>query len=122
MTKNNGGGFKNQMRNALFEKGWSIAACDKENAWWSDGHWVIRSERQAYGTEAVITFMVDPMFYGPDEKKPVWSVLASTEMPGGRLDTQTRVAEMCMQKGHYAEKLEVFVSKLDEFRNEQQGK
>lgn len=122
VTKNKSGGFKNQLRKALFEKGWSIVSLDDASAWWNDGCWIIRAERQAFGKELVVTFLVDPIFEGPDEKKPVWSVLASTERPQDRLDTQTRVADMYMQKGRYAEKLEVFVNKLDELRNEQQGK
>jgi hypothetical protein len=108
------------LRRALRENGWDVVAIEDDTEWWADQQWVIRSTKQCYGSEFVITFMVDPMFEGADKSRAVWLIVASVDRPIDRQCDGDCVAELYLQKGHYAQNLRVFLNAIDSWRNQQQ--
>ncbi len=105
------------LRRRLRNSGWEIVWIDEDTDCWADVHWFVRSTRQAYGLELVVTFLVDPMYEGGDKRSAVWSVSATINCRTSRLDAAGAIATVYLQKGYQTESLQSLVDALDAYRN-----
>lgn len=113
--------YKEQLLAGLTSRGWERVEIDEEGTdWWADEHWRIRSIREAWGLDIVLTFLVDPNFVGPRKKgQAICAIGASADTPCDRLDVLKDI-ELCMYKRRFDEKLESFLGQLDEYRRKMQ--
>ena len=109
--------YKDQLLEGLAAREWEQVEVDAAGLdWWADEYWRIRSTRESYGLELVLTFLVDPGFEEPRKKgQGIWVVAVSADVPRDRLDVMQDV-ELCMHKGRFDQKLVVFLNQLDEYR------
>lgn len=109
--------YKTQLLEALSQRGWELFSQDSHGIdWWADEVWTIRSVRERWGYELVLTFLVDPMWEGPRKKgRGVWAVAASAGVPTDRCDAQANVC-LWLNRGRFDEALVRFVSDLDRLR------
>lgn len=109
--------YKEQLLSALHARGWEQVEVDPEGVdWWADEHWRIRSTREGWGTELVLTFLVDPMWDGPRKKgQGIWAIGATQETPRERTDADHGIS-LCMTKRRFDEKLSEFMAALDDDR------
>jgi len=70
--------------------GWRVESVEDNLDWWADEVWLVESEWSPVGSQAYVTFMVDPMA-GPGRRKgeAVWAVSASLTKPLSRLSAET---------------------------------
>src|SRR5262245_27441616 len=94
--------YKDQLLAGLISRGWEQVEVDEGGTdWWADEHWRIRSIREAYGLELILTFLVDPGFDRPRKKgQAIWAIGASADMPRDRQDVLEGV-ELCMYKRRF---------------------
>ncbi len=90
---------------------------DEDTESWVDEHWAISSIAQAYGHSLIVSFLVDPMYEGPNKSAAIWTVRIGKTQPEDRLDTKNMVAELDMTKGHFAQKLDQFIREINEYRD-----
>lgn len=109
--------YRDQIRAALSQTGWEVLEIDHDTDWWVDEHWTISSTTQAYGHTLVVSFLVDPMYEGPNKSAAIWTVLVGKTRPEDRLDTENMFAELDMTTGHFAEKLDEFIRAINQYRD-----
>jgi hypothetical protein len=110
--------YKSQLRQLLVDHGWEVVEVLEPDDWWADEFWKIESRRNAWGLAIVLTFLVDPMWDAPRKKgQGVWAIGASEGVPTERPVGEPGIAELCMVKGRYNEKLVAFITALDVYRN-----
>lgn len=118
MTKTRNKNTRDQLRDRLSDAGWQVEAIDRDTEWWAAEHWRISSNRQAYGLEVFINFLVEPMFTGTNKDEGVWSISATSELPestnqnGGEL----LISEMSIKNG-FSVNLPAFIDALNDHRN-----
>ena len=113
--------YKSQLRRRLAEHGWEVVEVIDSDAWWADEFWKVQSRRNLWGFELVLTFLVNPLWDAPRKKgRGVWAVGVTQGIPADRLSAEQGVAELCLMKGHFDEKLEAFVVSLDAYRDNQE--
>jgi hypothetical protein len=111
--------YKTQLRQLLSDHGWEVVEVLEPGDWWADEIWKIESRRNAWGLAIVLTFLVDPMWDAPRKKgQGVWAIGATERVPTERPVGERGIAELCMVKGRFNEKLTAFVAALDVYRNE----
>lgn len=112
-------GHKEQLLRALSDDGWEQSEVCVDTEWWAAEHWTIRSVREAYGLELVLTFLVDPQFDGPGPKAShVWAIIATSELPTER-PLQKGIAELPLQRGRFEDNRRHFVACIRDWRREQ---
>jgi hypothetical protein len=112
--------YKVQLRQLLTDRGWEVVEVIDSDEWWADESWKVQSRRHAWGLEVVVTFLVDPMWDAPRKKgQGVWAVSATTGIPTDRLSAEGGIAELCMVKRRFDQKLAAFVGALDTYRGAQ---
>ena len=75
--------------NLLPEHGWRVTGVAEDLEWWADEMWLLESAWSPVGTQAYMTFLVDPMFEGSRKKgEAVWAVTASSDKPMSRLQAE----------------------------------
>jgi len=121
MTQNKSYGFCLQLRGALIQNGWVITKVEEEDRWFAEDHWTVRSERQAYGHELILSFMIDPMSDSSEKfmdsaHGEIYSVRVSQLKPTNRFSGD-KIAEFYKRKGHLAEEISAFIDALDTHRN-----
>jgi hypothetical protein len=52
--------FKRQLLGLLSESGWELVSRDDDTNWWVEEHWLVRSVRENWGQELVLSFLVEP--------------------------------------------------------------
>ncbi len=109
--------YRDQIRNSLSQSGWEIISIDDKTDWWVDEHWTISSTSQEFGYSLVISFLVDPLYEGHDKSSAICEIVICKTRPPDRLDNESRVAELDMQKGHFATKLDSFIHEINQHRN-----
>jgi hypothetical protein len=110
--------YKTQLRQLLSDHGWEVVEVLEPDDWWADEFWKIESRRNAWSLAIVLTFLVDPMWDAPRKKgQGVWAIGATERVPTERPVGQRGIAEVCMVKGRFNEKLTAFVAALDVYRN-----
>lgn len=109
--------YKELLLKKLAETGWERTVESDDTDWWLESWWKIRSNKQSYGYELYILFLVDPQYDGNNKSSAVWAVGAQREIPHQR-PLNEGICEMDMVKGKFDEKLTKFVSVLNEHRNE----
>jgi len=53
-----------ELLSQLSENGWRIASIEQNLEWWADEMWLIESTWSPVGSNAYVTFLVDPQFDG----------------------------------------------------------
>jgi len=113
--------YKDLLRERLDRAGWELLLIDPEGIdWWAGELWHIRSIRQAWGLELVLSFLVDPMEESGRSKPRIWAISATPNVPSDRLGAGQGVALLPMSKGHFETRLEEFVEALQAYRNPRQ--
>ena len=113
--------YKNQLWHGLVDQGWEIVEVVASDEWWADEFWKVQSLRNRWGLEIILAFLVNPLWDAPRKKgQGVWSISASEGFPGDRLGAEKGIADLCMAKGRFDEKLAAFLAALDAYRNSQQ--
>ena len=81
------------IENVLANHGWQIVTKENGSEWWADEIWTLRSVWSPVGTEAFITFLVDPQKAHSNRRKgeDVWAVMASPSQPMDRLEKSSSV-------------------------------
>jgi hypothetical protein len=78
---------KAELLNQLPEHGWRVKASEENLEWWADEMLVLESEWSPVGSQAYVTFLVDPQFDGDRRKgEAVCAVMASPDKPMSRLE------------------------------------
>ena len=108
--------YKELLLKKLSDTGWELVEENEDTDWWLESWWRIRSNKQFYGYEIFILFLVDPMYDGNNKSSAVWAVGAHEEIPTRR-PINEGVCEMDLVKGKFDEKLTKFVGALNEHRN-----
>jgi hypothetical protein len=108
--------FKQQLLDLLRERGWDLVSRDSDTDWWAEEHWLIRSVRENWGQEIVLSFLVYPGYEGGIKRRAIWEVGATTEVPQDYLEAQAGIACMSLHKGKFNENLRAFVDQLDQHR------
>ena len=105
--------YKEQLRRALEADGWQLDTIITDGLeWWADEMWTIRSVRENWGTELVLTFAVDPGWEGPRKQgQGIEGIYATRAAPRRSGDLETGV-KLWMAKGIFDEKLGAFVAAL----------
>lgn len=114
MTKNKTIAYGQQIHTRLRNAGWSLESIETESEWYSTEHWRFSSKRQAYGEQAYISFMVDPQC---ESHKTIWCVRAGSNVPTYFHQSDGEIALLCMSRGKFGEKLDAFISAINEYRN-----
>ncbi|HJZ91337.1 MAG TPA: hypothetical protein VKE40_10730 [Gemmataceae bacterium] len=110
--------YQIQLRQLLEDHGWEVVGVLESDDWWADEFWKIESRRNAWGLAIVLTFLVDPMWDASRKKgQGVWAIGATERVPTERPSAERGIAELCIMKGRFNEKLAAFVDALDEYRN-----
>lgn len=110
--------YKEILLEHLSQSGWELVRQEDFTDWWAEEHWYIKSIKQKWGYQLIITFLVDPQYEGNKKSQAVWAVSATASMPGDRVEAEKGVALMGLTKGKYNEKLKEFVREIDLHRNE----
>jgi hypothetical protein len=84
--------FKQQLLDLLRDHGWELVSRDGDTDWWVEEHWLVRSVRENWGAELVLSFLVDPHYNGPKKSRAIWMIGATTEMPQDRLEAERGIA------------------------------
>lgn len=80
---------RTELIDQLSKNGWRIASTEENLEWWADEMWLVESKWSPVGSQAYITFLVDPQFDGVRKKgEHVWGVMASPSKPIDRLNTE----------------------------------
>jgi hypothetical protein len=112
--------YKSQLRRALVDHGWEIVEVLDSDDWWADEYWKVQSRRNLWGLEVFLTFWVDPLWEGPRKRGTgVWAVGMTRDSPENRLGAEQGIAELCLRRGRFDEKLATFVASLDSYRDKQ---
>ena len=82
----------------LTDRGWELVSRDANTGWWVEEHWLIRSVRENWGQELVLTFMVDPQYEGHDKGRAIWAISANMEVPQDRSSAGRGIALMPVTK------------------------
>ena len=109
--------YKEQLYASLLERGWEQIEVDEEGVdWWADEHWRIRSIRNRWGLELILTFLVDPMWDGPRRKgQGIWAIVATEQLPRERPDADKAIG-LCLYKRRFDAELAEFMNVLDTYR------
>jgi hypothetical protein len=108
--------YKEQLLRGLNERGWEQTAIEDGAGWWADEHWRIRSVRENWGDELILTFLVDPQSEGPRKKgHDIWQIAATPDMPPDRLVAGQGIV-LWMVKGRFDVKLKEFLDELGSYR------
>jgi hypothetical protein len=83
---------------------------------WVEEHWLVRSVRENWGLELVLSFLVNPHYEGQTKSREIWAIGATIEVPEDRLAAERGIALMQLAKGKFNEKLPKFVDELDRYR------
>jgi hypothetical protein len=111
--------YKAHLQHLLSEHGWEVVEVIDSDDWWAHEFWRIQSRRNLWGYELVLTFLIDPQWDAPRNKgQGIWAIAASDAIPPDRATAEQGIAELCMVKGHFNEKLVAFVDSLDAYRND----
>jgi hypothetical protein len=114
--------YKDLLRERLERSGWELSSTDPDGIdWWAAELWHIRSMRQAWGLELVLSFLVDPMEQSGRSKPHIWAISADPHVPSDRLRAGQGVALLTMSKGHFETRLQDFVEALEAYRNARQN-
>jgi hypothetical protein len=108
--------FKQMLLNLLSDRGWELASQDADTDWWVEEHWLIRSVRENWGQELILSFLVDPQYEGHTKSMAIWAVGATAGVPQDRFAAERGLAFMRLVKGKFDENWRVFVDRLDEHR------
>jgi hypothetical protein len=109
--------YKELLRQKLLSTGWELIEQDDDTDWWLDEAWRLRSTQQHWGEEVYILFLVDPQYEGQKKSTAVWAIMAANGIPAERPIGNEGITEMNLQKGKFNQKLEDFVSNINEYRN-----
>jgi hypothetical protein len=110
--------YKTQLRQLLVDHGWEVVAVSNTDDWWADEYWKVESRRNAWDLQIVLIFLVDPLWDTPRKKgQGVWAVSVTEEIPPDRISAEQGIAQLCMVKGRYDEKLAALIDSLDAYRN-----
>jgi hypothetical protein len=113
--------YKSQLRRRLADHGWEVVEVIDSDDWWADEFWKVQSRRNLWGFELVVTFLVNPLWDAPRKKgQGVWAVGVTQGMPTDRLIAEQGIAELCLMKGRFDEKLVAFVAFIDAYRDNQE--
>jgi hypothetical protein len=110
--------YKEQLQSALVDAGWEHAESIEIDEWWADDCWKIRSVKQSWGMEVLISFLIDPQWDGAHsgERPPVWAIMATEDLPEA-WNTEKRIALLSMSSRKFEPKLAEFVAALGAYRN-----
>lgn len=108
--------FKQMLLKLLSERGWELISRDSDTDWWVEEHWLIRSVRENWGQELILSFLVDPQYDGHIKRQAIWAIGATEEVPQNRLSAERGIARMRLVKGQFRENLAAFVDRLGEHR------
>ena len=62
-----------------------------ELPWWVDERWTLRSLRESWGLELVLSFLVDPAVEGERKKgRGIWAVAVTDGVPRDRFEAVLR--------------------------------
>jgi hypothetical protein len=100
----------------LSEDGWELVSRDTDADWWAEEHWLIRSVRENWGTELVLTFLVDPQHEGHDKSRAIWAIGATMDVPTDRGSAEKGIALVPVATGRFNERLPAFIARLDQYR------
>jgi len=113
--------YKAQLWRCLVDHGWEVVEIVPADDWWADEYWKVQSRRNMWGAEIVLKFLVNPLWDAPRKKgQGVWAVTATESIPADRLSAESGIAELCMGKGRFDEKLAAFAGSLDVYRNDRE--
>jgi len=104
----------------LAKNGWDALPFEEyELEWWADEIWLLVSQWSPVGSQAYLTFLVDPMLDTPRRKKgeAVWAVMASSEKPD-RYRSAGDSFELSLNQG-WKERLPELLEHLSDWRNKQ---
>lgn len=78
--------YTQKMTDYLLVSGWEIITIyNNDLEWWADEIWQIHSTWSPQGSEAYLTFLVDPQHEGVRRKgEAVWAIGASKHLPKDR--------------------------------------
>lgn len=108
--------YKERIWQSLVDHGWEVDSCHEADEWWAEEHWLIRSVREYWGRELVLTFLVDPLYDGQDKGVGVWAVAANQSQPSDRLSAEDGIALIRVRDMNFPETLEHFVTEIDVYR------
>ncbi len=108
--------FKQMLLDLLSDRGWELASQDGDTDWWVEEHWRIRSVRENWGQELILSFLVDPQYEGRIKSRAIWAIGATAQVPEDRLAVQRGIAFTRLVKGQLKECLRSLVGQLDEHR------
>jgi hypothetical protein len=113
--------YKSQLRQRLADHGWEVVGVMDSDDWWADEYWKVQSRRNRWGLELVLTFLVDPQWDAPRKKgRGVWAAGVTLGVPGDRFVAEQGVAQLCLRRGRFDEKLAEFVASIDAYRDNQE--
>ncbi|MEM9187702.1 MAG: hypothetical protein AAGF12_00900 [Myxococcota bacterium] len=109
--------YRTELLRGLSHHGWERHQIHvAELPWWIDEAWMIRSARERWGFEAVVTFLVDPLWEQPRKKgQGVHRIAATRGQPSDRLEAEAAVG-LRMRTGNFHEELSKFLEALDQLR------
>lgn len=106
-----------QLLRGLRDRGWervTITTTDLE--WWADEIWTIRSVRERWGRELMLTFLVDPHWDQARKKgQAVHAIAATLVTPRDRSEAEAGI-RLSLHHGRFDEGLVLFLDQLDDLR------
>lgn len=108
--------YKELLFESLFHHGWEVVSRLKEDDWWAEEHWQVRSVRDHWGYELFLSFLVDPMYEGQKKSSAVWAVAANQLQPSDRPLAEDSVSLLRVHDVRFPESLQIFVSDIDAIR------
>ncbi len=105
--------YKKLLLDALREDGWELKTQVTGLNWWAEEHWYIRSTKENWGFELVLSFMVDPQYEGDIKSQAIYEVVATPKKIKDGIVPEDSVATMDLRKGNFEIKLSEFIDKLN---------
>ena len=107
---------KQKLLAELIERGWEQVDVDPAGVdWWACEHWLVRSTREAWGLELVITFQNIGELWETRANDPPTEIVATVEMPKPGEYRQDHIAR-CAYRNHFDDELPGFLDALDAYR------
>ena len=108
--------YKEELLRKLSVSDWDLVARDHDTEWWAEEIWTIKSQRQAWGLEIYIYFLVDPQYDGNDKSSAVWQVTADLDKPLQHRYAPEGFSSLYLRKGSFKKNIEEFVKEVNHVR------
>ena len=110
---------RDEILDQLKQQGWDALPVEEyDREWWADEMWLLVSQWSPVGSQAYLTFVVDPMYAMPDRKKGqgVWAAQAT----GAKPVSQWSGFKLSLNQG-WKERLPELLAYLSDLRNRREA-